>query len=546
MKIDNAELRGHARIKYTPAHPEDAVPLSMVQNLVSQGTAGAVFITDVAPTSSGIVGGRQYVANTVPANAVLTSCFADTHNLRISFLAEGPASFYSPGIDANGTAAQLIEEVPGDKRMFRGYVDINLATSGSVTVTSSTGATATINVTLLTEGPVVQSVTIGALPTGQTAVKAGDVVPFTAIVANDTTAVSVKNLGAASAVSGSIVIGAENSASAGFRTVTGSFTVSNRTGAQKLSIAAANFIGTEGTVVASGNTAPLDQTYPVISAFTITYPNSQTALKGTESATVAATITNADVYNYVFDNGSVDAATTYAQTKTVTRANGGYVTGNNYHVTAKRSSNGAVTTADAAVLISDTAAQAAITIVGSPARLQSSANGNDYTVQIAPDQVLAGPPSLDASSGTWQGSWTLSGNNWRRTLRIKDTDPKGAQTFSNLVLTNRAAKTSSTITSGAGYNVGGLVLRTITFPAFARFAPIGGNVVTIGKTRARYTGTADYLALRNDTNQAAASYTISNDSGNYSATGNQLFLSDLDYANSNTSGTLQVDFEETV
>lgn len=545
MKIDNALFRGHARVDFTPEHPKDVVNLEFVQNMVMQGAAGAVFITDVSPTSTGIVGGKQY-APTVPANAVITECFSDTNNIRISFLAEGPSTFYSPTVTANGVAMTNIQEVAGDKRIFSGYVDLVLSESGTVTVESSTGSSATVNVTLLTEGPVVQSVTIGALPNGQTAVKHNDVVPFTAVVANTTTAVVIKDLGAAKAVSGTPVIGEADSAGAGFRTVTGNFVVSNLTGSQTLRLAAANFIGTEGAVVASVNSVTLDQTYPSIGAITVTYPNGQSALKDGEQATVNSTITGANAFNYSFANGTVADPTVYAAGKVVTRTSGDYVTTNNYTITATRTSNGAVSTLNGSVVIAHVEATAAITIIGNPARLQSSAAGNDYTVQIAPNQVLASAPTLEASSGTWQGSWVQSGNNWRRVLRITDADLKGAQTFNTLVLTNRANKVSSTITSGAAYNIGGFVTRTITFPAFARFAPIGTNVVTIGKTVAKYTGTAGNLALRNDTNQAAASYTITNSAGNYSATGDHLFLSDLDYANSNTSGTLQVDIGESV
>ena len=545
MKIDNALLRGFARVDYTPVHPKDVVNLEFVQNLVMQGAAGAVFITDVVPSSTGIVGGKQY-ADTVPANAVITECFSDTNNIRIHFLAEGPSTSYSPVVTANGVTAQSLVEVSGDKRLFSGYVDLNLTESGTVTVTSSTGSTAVVNVTLLTVGPTVQSVTIGALPGSQTTVKQGDIVQYSAVVGNLATDIVIKNLGAAASESGTQVFGANDSAGAGFKTVTGSFVVANRTGAQALTIAAANFIGTEGTAVASGNTVTLDQVIPTFGAMSVTYPASQTALKGTESADVTVTVNNADGYNYTFANGSVASPTAYAATKTVTRSSGTYVTGNNYTIVATKSSNGSSATFNGAIAIADAAATAAITIVGNPARLQSSAAGNDYTVQIAPNQILAGAPTMDASSGTWIGSWTASGNNWRRTLRISDTDAKGSHLFSNLSMTNKAGVVSSTITSGASYTVGGLVLRTITFPAFARFAPIGSSVVTIGKTTAKYSGTADNLALRNDTNQAAASYTVTNNAGNYSATGDHVFLSDLDYANSNTSGTLRVDFSEAV
>jgi hypothetical protein len=546
LKIDNALFRGHARVDFTPAHPKDVVNLEFVQQMVMQGAAGAVFITDVTPSSTGIVGGKEYKPNTVPANYVLENCFADTNNIRVHFLAEGPSTFYSPVVTIGAVTAQSMTEVAGDKRLFSGYVDINLAESGAVTLSSNTGSSAVVNVTLLTVGPTVQSVTIGALPGSQTAVKQGDVVPYTAVVQNSATDIVVKNLGAASAESGTQVFGANDSAGAGFKTVSGNFVVANRTGSLQLTVAAANFIGTEGAAVASGNSITLDQTVPTFGAISVAYPNGQTALKDSETADVTVTVNNADVYNYTFTNGTVAGPTSYSATKTVTRTSGNYVTGNNYQIVATRSSNGASATFNGAINIAHVAASAVVSIIGNPARLQSSPAGNDYTVQIAPDQVLAGAPSMDASSGTWIGSWTPSGNNWRRTLRIADSDAKGAQTFSNLSMTNKAGKVSGTITSGASYTVGGLVLRTITFPAFARFTPIGSSVVTIGKTVAKYSGTADNLTLRNDTNQAAASYTIVNSAGNYNATGDHLFLSDLDYANSNTSGTLRVDFSESV
>lgn len=545
MKIDNALFRGHARVDFTPAHPKDVVNLEYVQQMVMQGAAGAVFITDVVPSSTGLVGGKQY-ADTVPANAVITECFSDTNNLRVHFLAEGPSTSYSPVVNIEGVVAQSMIEIGGDKRLFSGYVDITLAESGTVTVTSSTGSTATVNVTLLTVGPTVQSVTIGDLPGTQTSVKQGDVVPYTAVVQNSATDIVIKNLGAASAEAGTQSFGVDDSAGAGFKTVSGTFVVANRTGLQSLTITAANFIGTEGDAVASSNQITLDQVIPTFGAMTVVYPNSQTALKGSETAQVTVQVNNSTSVSYGFDQGSVEANTTYAATKNVTRESGTYVTGNNYHIVANKASNGSSASFNGSVVVADAAATAAITIIGNPARLQSSAAGNDYTVQIAPNQILAGAPTMDASSGTWIGSWTASGNNWRRTLRISDTDAKGSQLFSNLSMTNRAGVQSGTITSGAAYTVGGLVLRTITFPAFARFAAIGSSVVTIGKTSAKYSGTADNLALRNDTNQAAASYTITDNAGNYSATGDQLFLSDLDYANANTSGTLKVDFSEAV
>lgn len=541
MKAHNLEVLGEAKLSYTPTDPDHAIRLQDLQAAV--GDSNPVFITDVTPTSSGIVAAKGY-ADTVPSNTVLENCITDTAQVRVHFLAEGGSAFYSPTIQVDGVDADSVSEVANDKRLFQGYRDITVSESGTITVTSSTGSSATVTITLATEGPVVQSVTIGALPNGQTEVKSGDTVPVTGVVANDATAMVVKNTGVAS--SGSLSLGADDSAGAGLKTFSGNVTVSGRSGTLTVGIAATNFLGTEGAAVQSGNTAVLNQTYPNVPAISVAYPASQNALKGSESATVTSSITDADTVLYVFDNGSVTGDTVIANDKTVTRSSGSYVTGNNYHITATKTSNGAVTTRNGSVRIADTAPDAAISILGSPSRLRSSATGEDYTIQISPDQVLDAAPTLDASIGTWQGSWTQSGQNWRRTLRITDADAKGAGLFSNLSMTNEAGVAGTVITSGSGYTVGGLVFREIIFPAFARYAAIGTSVLDITKTVSKYSGAEEDLTLRNDTNDVSASYTIVDSSGLYDPNGDYLFISDAAFAGSNTSGTLKLEFEEVV
>jgi hypothetical protein len=542
VDIHNGVALGKLTLNYTPQNPDDAVRLQDLSALTGDGNP--VFITNVTPTSSGIVAAKQYQAGVVPVNAVMTSCITDTANVRIHFLAEGGPSTYSPAITVDGSAADSISEVVGDKRVFEGYRDIVVGASGNFTVVSSTGASATVTITLATEGPVVQSVVIGALPGTQTELKQGDVVPVTGVVANDATAMIVKNVGVAA--SGSLSLGASDSGGAGFKTFSGTATVSNRSGVLAVRVSATNFLGTEGAAVDSSNTATLNQTFPTVPAIAVTYPGGQSALKGSESATVVSTITNADTVLYEFSNGTVNNPTTIFPSKTATRTSGTYVTSNNYTITATKASNNATTVRNGSVKIADTAPTAAVTIIGNPSRLRSSAAGEDYIVQIAPTQVLSGAPTMEASIGTWQGSWTSSGNNWRRTLRITDADAKGAGTFNTLSMTNEALVAGTVITGGSGYTVGGIVFREITFPAFARFAAIGSAVLDINKTDARYSGAEDPLTLRNDTNDVVASYTIVDASGLYDPVGTHLFISDAAFAGSNTSGTLKLDFEEVV
>ena len=545
-----------ATLSDDPSFPMDAVTKRYVDNLVvvaGQAAGGGVFFTNIAPTSTGIVGTKLYVPGTVPTNRVITDGTTDTAAVRVTLIAEGSGLFYSPTITITtdpalpGTPSIVpLSEDANDKRFFSGFVDLTGINSGDYTVvaTSSTGAVASIQIHRAGVGPVVSSVAIGALPGSQTEAKSGDVVQVSGIVPNAATYVEVVAGGAAGALS-SLSLGVDNTGGVGFKTFSGTFTVGSGSGAQSIQARARNSLGTYGTNVTSSNTITLNQTYPAIGTRTITYPASQSALKGTETATVASTVTNFDTITYTSSADlSVTGPTAYAVSKTVTRVSGGYVVGtNNYTITANKTSNNATTVATAQVTIANAAATGAISIVGSPARLQSTAAGSDYVVRITPSQTLLSAPTLVASSGTWQGSWTFGSSVWSRTLRIVDIDAKGAQTFNTMVLTGLAGVTGNSITAGSTYTVGGFPTRTITFPAFARYAPIGTSVTDITKVTASYTGAAA-LTRYADAADHFQGFSIVNSAGSYDPTGTHLFISDAAFAGSNTTGTLQLDVSE--
>ncbi|MNV27866.1 hypothetical protein D3C71_1190320 [compost metagenome] len=129
-----------------------------------------------------------------------------------------------------------------------------------------------------------------------------------------------------------------------------------------------------------------------------------------------------------------------------------------------------------------------------------------------------------------------------RTFTVSDSDPRGAAAVTGTI--DNLANTESAVTGSV--TIGGLLERTITFDAFSRTAPIGANVADISKARARYAGAQTDLARRADTTDVAASFTIVNAGGLYDPNGGFLFISDAAYAGANTSGTLQLLFEETV
>jgi hypothetical protein len=545
------QIHQSASLTSDPVNDMDAATKRYVDTQITTGAIiGGLFFTNIAPTSSGIVGSKTYVSGTVPTNSVITNATTDTDNVTVTLYAEGGSAFFSPTITITTVPAQaggpitatLAVPTPGD-RVFTATAALTGITADTiVSAVSSTNASATCTITRAAAGPALTALTQGAYPGSQTAVKSGDTLTVTGTVANTATYAEIIAGGAAGALT-VLTVGAADSAGAGFKTLTGSFTVGGGTGAQSISVRARNALGTYGTTFVSSNTRLLDQTFPTIGARTIAYPASQSALKGTETATITSTVTNFDTITYTGTNISIASPTTYAAGKTVTRTGGTYSFGvNNYTITANRAANNATSTASSAVSIADASPTAAVTYAPT-GRMASSPTGVSYTVTITANQQLLSAPSMVASSGTWQGAWTGSGTTWSRVLLIVDTDPKGSQTFSTLSMTGLAGVTGSTITSGASYTVGGFATRTITFAAFERFHAIGTNIVDITKVTASYTNSS-VLTRQTSTVDVTQGFTIVDATGTYSPTGGYLFISDSAFAGANTTGTLQLDIAE--
>lgn len=549
-QIGSLDLRGQAKVKDAPTEPTHVMRKQDVEALVS-GTS-PLYIVNVTPTSSGIVSSKNYVANTIPANQVLEDCIANTYSIRVHVLVEGDSTFYSPTVDVNGTNVVLSEHAT-DKRLFEGYADLVLSEDGVLTATSSSGAVATSNITFLVGGPVVSSVQVDSLPGVQTAVKHNDVMQISGVVRNDATSVTVANTQAAKG--GSLSLGADDSAGAGFKTFTGTAITSNEPNnlSSSLAVYATNFLGTDGDLAYSASGIELDQRLIGFSSFDVTYLASNNAMKGTDTATVQLQIANADVYTYSFADGTVPDVNTYSLTKSVTCTNNSSDNlSNNYKVVATRTANGATGTYNGVVRIANLVANASIAILGNPARLRSSAAGEDYVVRVLSSQAILVAPTLSAPAGggTFTGSWSSlnGGKEWRRTLNVTDADTVGAHQFFGFSYINEANVEYVELApeADANYEIGGMTFRSLVVPAFSQVVALGSSVGNINKTTARYAGADEALALRNDTNDVAKAYTITDAGGTYDANGTYLFINDVAFAGSNTSGTLVIEFEEIV
>jgi hypothetical protein len=448
----------------------------------AEGAAiGYLFVTDV--TNSGNIGSESYVANTVPANTVLTECTSDTTGVTIEFMAE-PAGFYSPTITLSGVECSNLSQYGDDRRLFTGSFDVNLTCAAGeyqdFVLESSTGQSTTVRVNLAGAGPAVTDITFGAYPGTQTALKAGDVIDVTVTVENDATSVWIKAGGAAASLV-NLTVGAEDSGGAGYRTATGTITISSVASDAGVTAQASNALGTNGDEFASANLT-IDQVYPTINITNIAYPATQSALKDSETATVTATVTNwtsgTDTISYTSPNSqlSIASPTAYTADKVVTRIAGDYnVSTNNYTITATKVANDATSTASTVVYIANVVP---VLTVSTPAtRLRTGSTGYSnvalttpasvatHTITISSTQVLASVPTLadpDADKGVWaNGSFTNTSGmkTFTNSLQVADDSTRGTHSWGAISATGLSGLTTTTITTGPTYVIGGFVPR---------------------------------------------------------------------------------------
>lgn len=563
MDLHSPKVFGDCELNNTPTEPKHAVNKQFLDETV----AGALNIVSVVPqnaTGNNLVGLPEYLSNTIPADIYPQEVTTNVAAIRVNFnveplMGERFVTVKAAYNQAEETASEIDVPVenfsidPACPSRFIGFVDITLdelKTYDAVTLTSSTGSTYTVNINILVGGPEVSNVVLGAFPGSQTALKSGDKITVSGVVDNTAESIKALSAGIANAVT-SLTLGEEDSAGAGYRSFTGELTVSNRSGSHVASIVAVNLLGTEGDA-ANSDAAPLDQTYPTIGNASYSYPAGQGAIKGTESVTVDVNVSDADAYSYTTDSGLVVAdPSVYGQSKVVSRSGEDItynLTGNVYHIEATRTSNDATSTKSFAVKVVTEAPTAALSFLGNPARLRSDADGENYTVQVTPNQPLLEAPDsldLDVNAGVWAGSWTKSGNNYRRVISVTDLHARGTHTFENLGITGLSGLTSSTISSGANYEIGGFLKRQLTVPALSQLVAIGTNVSDISKVEAFYAG-ADQLVLQNSVADVAKGFTITDDQGVYDPNGGYIFITDQEFAGANSSGTLTLEIEETV
>ena len=511
---------------------------------VQAGSQGFVAITDIEPTNP-----SDNVGNKVKTddNNVLQSCTSSTTNVTVSVLAVTAGTSFKPTVTVNDVEATLTRNALTD--VWTGTAAITLTGSSphTVTATHSEGATDAATVTIEAAPVISQLEFSGAYSQGvdQTEHAAGQTLSLTVssltpfveleVIADGTTATQAVSQTFAATTSKTLTVTVANQG--------------NTPTAYPAKVRIRNANGTWSVVTASNASASVDgtnvitlnNTQPSLVFGAITYPASQFALKGSESATVAVTESNVDTVSYSSPNSELSITNpTTGGNKTVSRIAGGYnIATNNLSVTVDKTSNATTATFNTVVWIANTAP--VITVTTPAARLRSPQN---HTISINSNQRTQATPTLNASVGTFGGSWTTANNGltWTRSLAIADSDTKGAANFSGLSITNLAGIEVTAITTGAAYTVGGFVQRTLTFPLWdanqIREVAIGTQVSDVTK-----------LVAFNVTRNRATTYraTVGDEIDKFTITGgNTLYNCDLENASTAITSPVIITIEETV
>jgi len=525
--------------------------------------SGFVCVKDITPQNI-----TDNVGNKVPDTSgyAITSCTSGTSAIRVHVLATTGSLTLKPVITVNGTEVTNLAAAEA-RSLWEGYVDLTISGDVVVTVLHSEGASNTCSVTYEAPPEVSLATFVDTYPAaGQTQYAAADTVhirvtsltPFKAIQARS-------GAGYATDSQTSTTFDATTDTSYGFAVSN----LGNTTQSLPASVRIRNVNGTWGPWYSTDTTGSVDgvnvislnNTRPSLAISSITYPDGQSAIKSPETATVHVTYSNCDAVLWTAPTGQLtigDPAVLADPVVSIAAGGlGAYNIGtNNLRAVVTRTANNTSATFNTIVWIADAAPEITVTV---PAvRLQSDVVAKAHVITLsASPQRLASAPTLDASKGSWSGSWgtSNSGITWTRTLLISDAETKGAATFSNLLATNLAGTTVDAISSGSSYTVAGFVRRVVTFEAYPiaqkRYTAIGTSVYDTSKVRVTNLGKTSTSGAWTDLYvnslvDQVDRFTIVDSSGVLSATGDHVYNNDLDNAVVNSSGTLQFEIEEII
>lgn len=536
---------------------------------IAGANAGGVFIVDVQPHNIGKSVSITYEAG-LAVNVgynVVESIVTDDNEVDVTVMTYGAGDSWQPEVVLNAGVPLTLTMQTGRQRQFEGTQLSVALGAGELIATTNQGNTHEVDVTIQA-GPDIGTLIIGALPGTQTALKSGDDVTITGTTLNYNAGDEVRIVDLEGFVESAWIPVVDGGAGGGLFTFVNAV-VSGRSGVGQHAYAESrNVHGAVGVQGISSNDVMLDQLFPVFSPSGVDYPATQGAIKNSESATVSTEVSQqgaSPVFLYSSPTGelSIPDASTYAEDKSVTRISGDYNDSiQNYRVTVTRTENDATAFYEEIVEIANVAPVIAVTLPSVRLRSDLAANGGaDHTVTITADQKIATTPTLNASSVV-RGRLTAiidSGNQktWTGTMNVDDADEKGTFAWQGLTAINKSNLSTTIITTGGNYVLGGFFPRTITWsPGFNRIQPLGVRCSNFSKLSAvdnNANAMAHQTSALADANGGMPTYiyTITDVAQVLLATpnvniDNYLYWSDTFSAQTNSTGTATITVEEAV
>lgn len=521
-----------------------------VDDRTGAAAGGWIYFYDAAGRNGAVISAEVYQD---AGNNVLQSF--TTSGADISLLIR--ASF--PLIKLNGDAHTLTKDATDG--FYEGTVDVTVTGNANYTANvvlpdGQNGAGDTVAVTYDAPPELLTLSFTGGYPGSQTELKAGDTVTITGTTDKDCTGIEILDYEACVHATATFTARTEFTVSGVVIADRGDTAVA-RPARVRARNAAGGYGNTRDTNTGGGSTdmvhvVTCNDLHPTATFGTITYPSTQSALKDSETASVAVTLANLDTVNFTSPNSqlSVTDPTVIETPKTVTRIAGDYnISTNNLQVVATRNANAAQTTANTVVCIAHVAAT--ISVTEPYTRLRSGgADGTaiqEYTITITSDQALTTAPSLDkdagANTGTWKSgsNWTGGPTVWTRIIQINDSDNRGTFNWTSLSVTNKAGKSTTSITGNATYTIGGFVARNITFSVpFSATATMNVAVSDYSKLEADTWSSTSNAALKNatqgNTDNILDTYTVTSIGDNPTT----IYWNDVAARNTNSGGTAQL------
>ncbi len=496
---------------------------------------GGIFITNITPTNAGNVSEKI----TSSAGLVLDSCILDTKLITVSIIAITGHSNFVPNVTVNNLNVSLVASI--DRPIFTGSIDLDVTDCTNIVARHEDGAVHICNIAFELQPVVLSASFSSTYINDQTELKANDTHKLSIVADSTVVKIEVADYGAC--VAQSFNVNELASFSVDVRIADRGVIVSE----QKALVRVQKTSGSWSDWTETSNTIKLNNLYPSIVINSITYPNSQQALKNTEQAVVNNIVSNFNTIEYIDILGelSIPNKSVYEPSKLVSRLSGTYNVSNaNIKIRAIRLANGAVKEANATVNIANV--QASISITSPYSRLRSGGNNGTtpqvYLLTLQSNQKLLTAPSVNIPEGSLLGtSFVGSGTTWTRQIQIHDNDTKGIYSFNSLQATNLAGIVTTNITST--YTIGGFVFRVLTVPAYPnREVTIGTEVVNTAKLRCTNlskgaSGSLNYIYIPTVI-ESSDKYTINSNSIWYNCDGAN--------ASSNTTGLMQIELEEVV